>query len=256
MDERSRTVARVMAVLEQLSVAAAPLTNQQLAKTLEVPLSSMHRLLARLTELGYLQSGPDDSAYTMDPRLAALAGRLADIGGHSSALKSLMGAVRTYSGGTVSIWVASNLRVRLTAMMKGRVQGASTHAPGEIREPFSTPGLAIATTYSEERLRQVWQSARRRNIELGRRFRTLPEVLTAVKQVEQRGYAVGFNLRGDGWGIMAWPLPASLAPVSHAAMTVGVQVAELRKREQDIALFVERSLRRASGVSKTSIAES
>lgn len=238
-EERSRTVTRLFAVLDRLSVAPHPMSNHELAQALGTPASSMHRLLHKMWELGYVECEADTACYSVSTRLSELGGRLADVGGHSPPLRSLMAHVRRMSGGTVSVWVPAGVHVRLSAMLLGRIRGRSSHAPGEIREPFSTPGLAIAAYYSRDELRRMIALARRRGVPLGRDFRNVREVVPAIAQIERRGYAVGFNLRLDGWGVMSWPIPITLAPRRAGSLALGLPVPELRRRERDIARSVE-----------------
>lgn len=244
MDGSSRTVGRVLQVLEQFSVSPQSLTNQEVAARLQVPASSMHRLLQKLTQLGFLDVDADSASYSVSPALSSLGRRLADIGGYLPPLRATMSALRAHTGGTVSVWGAAGVHMRLSAILLGRVAGSSTNSLGELREPFSTPGLAMATTYSREQLRQLTQTARRRGVPLGRRFRTMRDITSAVQQVAQRGYAVGFNLRSDGWGIIAWPVPMSADQRLFGVIAVGMQVPELRSREQEIAAYAERLLQR------------
>jgi DNA-binding IclR family transcriptional regulator len=195
----------------------------------------MHRLLHKMWELGYVECEADTTRYSVAPRLTELGGRLADVGGHSPPLRALMTMLRQLSGGTVSIWVPTGVHVRLSAMLLGRIRGRSTHAPGEIREPFSTPGLAIAATWSRDELRRVTTLARRREVPFGRDFKNFREVTVAISQVTRVGYAVGFNLRLDGWGVIAWPVPITLTPRRFGAVAIGLPVSELRRREHDIS---------------------
>lgn len=241
-DEQSRSVARLLAVFEQLSVAPQPLSNLELARVIKAPPSSTHRLLAKLCALGYIERDPRTHSYSITPLLSGLGGRLADASGHSPALRALMQGLRVQSGGTVSVWVQSGVHVRLIAMLVGKRRGSASHAPGEMREPFSTPGLALASTYSKDEIGRLLSAARRHRIPLGRHFRTLREVLVAVAQVAERGYAVGFNLRSDGWGALAWPVPLSRLPVRYGAMAMGLPVGELRQRQGEIVTTASRLL--------------
>ncbi|NBP08187.1 MAG: hypothetical protein EBU76_06890, partial [Gammaproteobacteria bacterium] len=212
-EEQSRAVTRLFSVLDQLSVAPQPVSNLDLSRATGAPPSSTHRLLGKICELGYLARDPYTATYIVTPLLTELASRLAQAGGHSPALLGLMKALRDLTGGTVSV---------------------SSHAPGEIREPFSTPGLALASSQPQEEIKRLFVQARRHRVPLGRRFRTLREVQGAIAQVVQRGYAEGFNLRSDGWGLLAWPIPLGGTPSRPSAIAVGLPVGELRRRQRVI----------------------
>ncbi|MFM8518080.1 MAG: helix-turn-helix domain-containing protein [Nevskiaceae bacterium] len=240
--DSSRATARVFAVMEHLSAAPVPMTNLQMAQALRVPVSSMHRLLRKLCALGYVHFDADDARYSLAWRLSDLGRRLADLGGYSPALHSSMSELRRVIGATVTFWVPSGAHVRLSALFRGQVRGRSSHSPGELREPFSTPGLAIATSYSTLQLRQLTALARRRNVPFGRNLRTMRDVTRAVEPVKRRGYAVGFNLVADGWGLMSWPIPVTLSPRRFGALAVALPVSELRQRQDELLPVVERQM--------------
>lgn len=233
-EEQSRAVTRLFAVLDQLSVAPQPVSNLYLSRATGAPPSSTHRLLGKICELGYLARDPYTATYIVTPLLVELASRLAQAGGHSPALLGLMKALRDLTGGTVSVWIRSGVQIHLSAMLVGKIRGESSHAPGEIREPFSTPGLALASSQPQEEIKRLFVQARRHRVPLGRRFRTLREVQGAIAQVVQRGYAEGFNLRSDGWGLLAWPIPLGGTPSRPSAIAVGLPVGELRRRQRVI----------------------
>jgi DNA-binding IclR family transcriptional regulator len=242
MSDTSRTVARVIHVLEQLSVAAEPQSNQDLAKSLRIPASSMHRLLQKLVALRYVECDTDTARYSVAPSLCELGNRLAEVGGYSKPLQSLMAALRSFHGDTVTVWVPSGAHIRISALLLGKIRGLSSFAPGELQEPFSTPGLAIATFYHAQRVRTLIAQARRRRVPLGRRFRLANDVNKAIEQVRRRGFAVGYNMKSDGWGMLAWPLVITKAPLRFGALAVGAPILSLRPRQAAMVAEADRLL--------------
>lgn len=240
MGNDSRSVARVIAALEQLSVAPRPQSNLDLAQSLGVPVSSMHRLLQKLVKLGYVDCDPDTARYAVAPSLCELGNRLAEVGGYSKPLQTLMSTLRDLTGDTISVWVPSGVHVRLSALLLGKIRGASSYAPGEIQEPFTTPGLAIATFYTTAQVRRLITQARRRRIPLGRRFSRASEVTKAIEQVVRRGHALGYNMKSDGWGILAWPLIITREPLRFGALAIGSPVSNMRRRQAELVATVER----------------
>ena len=231
MDDRSRSVARVIAILDQLSVSPRPMSNLELATELDVPASSMHRLLQKLTALGYIDCDADSARYSVAPRLSELGVRLAEVGGYSQPLRDLMGEIRDRTGQTVSVWVPSGAHVRISALLVGTTRGASSRLPGELAEPFSTPGLAIAPQYNDDEIRKLIAMARRHGAPLGRGFTHLAQIRNAVKRVAKRGYLIGYNIRGDGWAMAAWPIPVTISPPRPGCLAVGALVPEMRRRQ-------------------------
>lgn len=241
-DESSRTITRIFAVLDQLSVSPRPLSNAELASALDVPISSMHRLLRKLVSMEYLELDQQTRGYTVAVRLSELSARLAEGSGYSAPMRSLMSSVRAQLDANVSLWVASGVQVRLIAMLAGKVRGLSSHAPGEIREPFSTPGLAIAAVQPPDYARQLIHGARRRSVPLGRGYRSVREVTDAITQVARRGYAVGSNLRSDGWAMLAWPVVVSEGPMRQGALAIGLPVQDLRRKQDEIVAAMTKML--------------
>ena len=244
MDDRSRSVGRVIAILDQLSVSPRPMSNLELATELDVPASSMHRLLHKLTSLGYIDCDADTARYSVAPRLSELGVRLAEVGGYSQPLRELMGDIRDRTGYTVSVWVPSSAHVRVTALLVGRTRGSASRLPGELAEPFSTPGLAIAPQYSDDEIRKLIAMARRHGAPLGRGFTHLAQIRNAVRRVAKRGYLIGYNIRGDGWAMAAWPIPVTVSPPRPGCLAVGVLVPEMRQR-QDYLVNIVNGLREA-----------
>jgi DNA-binding IclR family transcriptional regulator len=239
-NERSRAVARVMAALEELSVAASPLSSHELALRLGVPAASMYRVLHKLAELGYLECSPSHATYGVAPKLAELGERLADAGCRAPPLRRLMAQLRAETGDTVSVWVRSGVHVRLAALLIGEVRGASLNAPGELAPPFSTPGIAICSQYARDDVRTLVAHCRRRRVPLGRRYASVAELEKALREVRSRGYAAGYNLRADGWGMLAWPIPVTLAPLRIGALAIGAQVATLRRDEVRLVAMTQK----------------
>jgi 2-polyprenyl-6-methoxyphenol hydroxylase-like FAD-dependent oxidoreductase/DNA-binding IclR family transcriptional regulator len=238
--ERSRAVARALGALEELSVAASPLSNHELAMRLNVPPASMYRLLQKLASLGYVEYSSTHTSYGVAPRLGELGERLADAGCRAPPLRKLLAALRADTGFTVTVWVSSGLSVRLAALLAGETRGPSSNAPGELAAPFSTPGLAIASQFSAERVRDLVAQGRRRHAALGRQFRAVTEIEKALREVRNRGFAVGYNLRQDGWGMLAWPIPVTHTPLRIGALAVGAPVAVLRREEARLLQLTQR----------------
>jgi DNA-binding IclR family transcriptional regulator len=242
MDGTSRTVARVVGVLEQLSVAPEPQSNRDLAQSLGIPVSSMHRLMQKLVALHYVDCDSDTARYSVAPSLCELGNRLAEVGGYSKPLQTLMSALRDMAGDTVTIWVPSGAHIRISALLLGKIRGVSSYAPGEVQEPFTTPGLAIATYYNAAQVRALIAQARRRHVPLGRRFQRASEITKAIEQVRRSGYAMGYNMKSDGWGILAWPLTITRTPMRFGALAIGSPVTLLRRRQAETVPAVEKLL--------------
>lgn len=221
-------------MLEELSVAATPLANHELAARLGVPVASMHRLLHKLHALGYLEKSGSQSSYGVGSRLAELGERLADAGGRSPALRQLMHALHSETGHYITVWVPSGVQVRIAALLVGSIPGPLSNLPGEVAPPFSTPGLAIASQWPLERVHSLINKCRRRGLPLGRRFEDRDDTEKALQAIRSRGFVSGYNLRADGWGMLAFPIIVTNDPPRLGALVIGAHVATLRRDEERV----------------------
>jgi DNA-binding IclR family transcriptional regulator len=234
--ESSRAVARVLEVLEHLSVAPQPLTNLALARRLGVPASSMFRLLQKLVDHGYVDFDESGANYAVSGRLGELGERLADAGCRSGPMRTLLTSLREATGYHAQVWIWSGLHVRLAAIMPGKGERGSASVPGELRLPFSTPGLAIAAQWTEAQIRSIARLCRRRDMALGGGFASVPDVLRALKTVRLNGYAAGYNKLSDGWAMIAWPVPIPVALDRNriGAVAIGSRAPVLRSEERRV----------------------
>lgn len=229
-------------MLEELSVAVTPLPNHELALRLGVPPASMYRLLQKLASLGYVDYDGTRASYGVGPRLAELGERLADAGGRSPQLRKMMTALRAETSAGITVWVPTGIHVRIAALLHGSNRGTRSNVAGEIAGPFSTPGLAIASQMSREEVRALAAQCRRRHESFGPRFNTVAEVEKALAAVRSRGYASGYNLLGDGWGILGWPVQVTATPLRIGALCVAAPVGQLRRDETKIVPIVQKLL--------------
>ena len=72
MQTEPGTVGRVIAVLERLAHSHKPMRLTEIARGLQLPVSSTHVLLRSLTSLGYVEVNTDDRTYSVGPRMVRL----------------------------------------------------------------------------------------------------------------------------------------------------------------------------------------
>ncbi len=225
-------MSRILEVLEELSVAATPLANHELASRLGVPVASMHRLLRKLHTLGYVEKSGSHASYSVGARLAELGERLADAGGRAPPLRRLMTSLQSETGHTITVWVPSGVQVRMAARIDGRVRGPTSTAPGNMAALLSTPGLAIASQWSRDEVNALITQCRRRGIALGRSFDSRDDVEKALRAIRQRGFVSGYNLHADGWGMLAFPITITHDPPRPGALVIGSHAPDIRQNEE------------------------
>lgn len=248
MQESSRAVSRSLGALEHLSVAAQPLTNEQLARSLGIPASSTYRLLRKLVALGYVDFDTAGCCYSIGTRLGELGERLADVACRSLPIRQLVANLRGTTGYYVSIWVPSGRHVRIALLMSGIGDRPGLLLADGRAPPFSTPGIAISMSATDAEVRTLVRLCRKRHERLGRNFRTANEVLKAVRAHRQAGYVAAYNLIADGWSMLAWPIPITLEPRRMGAIVIGAPSDRLRAEEQQLVHVVTRERDRYSRV--------
>lgn len=202
----------------------------------------MYRLLRKLRALGYVDRSGEHASYSVGPRLAELGERLADAGGRSPALRHLMHTLQAETGHYVTVWVPSGVHVRIAALLVGKVTGNLSNLPGEIAPPLSTPGLAIASQWPRERVSAVITQCRRRRIALGRRFADRADIDKTLRAIRSRGFISGYNLRADGWGMLAFPITVTTEPARLGALVIGAHVTTLRNQEDEVVHIVRKAI--------------
>ena len=155
-------------------------------------------------------------------------------------MRRLLAALRAETGHNVIGLGAHRINVRSRHCSVGEVRGPSSNAPGELATLFSTPGLAIASQYTREQVRTLVAQSRRRRIALGRRFSGIADIEKALRDVRARGLAVGYNMRADGWGMLAWPIAVTTSPLRIGALALGAPVAVLRRDETRLVQLTQK----------------
>ncbi len=74
----SRTVARVIGLLELLTESPQPLRLSDVSRQLKLPVASAHSLLQRLMKLNYIEAPDNERRFRIGPRLLRLAVRVVD----------------------------------------------------------------------------------------------------------------------------------------------------------------------------------
>jgi len=200
----------------------------------------MYRILRKLVALGYVDFDAAGCCYSIGTRLGELGERLADVACRSLPIRQFVAKLRRTTGHYVSIWVPSGRHVRIALLMSGiGVRPGSLLADGRA-PPFSTPGIAIAMTVADADVRALVRLCRKRQERLGRNFETANDVLKCVRTHREVGYVAGYNLTADGWSMLAWPIPITLAPRRMGAILIGAPSDRLRVEEQRLLRIVVR----------------
>lgn len=204
----TRTVSRVLDVLEHLALAPEPLRAVEIARAGDLSPSTAHQILKNLVDAGYLIFDLTSMRYHLSPRMTRLGARIS--GGYfgPGALDRLVRRVRDLSGGSVTLCASQGRFMQVLQNLPA--PGAALEGKGRedmgAQVPFfgTCSGAAWLSVQSERVALRIIRQSRR---ELGRLARDEAGVLESLRRVRRQGYAFGGLLAGDGISSVAVPLP-------------------------------------------------
>lgn len=231
----NHTLVNGLRLLETCANARGELAVSDLAVTLGLPKSHVHRLLRTLVEAGYVAQSADTRKYRSDFRLLALAGPLAE----RMPLRLHGGPVlRTLSEATRSpAYLAVLHQGAPLIVMQDRFRG---------RAPAHSLGLGVRLVPHASAFGKLFLALKRLPVEAGdlKRFTpatitTLRELRTELAVIRRQGYSVNRRENGD---IFSFAAPVH-APTGELLGAVGVAVApdvvEARGEEPFVKAVVE-----------------
>lgn len=204
----TRTVSRVLDVLEQLALAPEALRAVEIARAGDLSPSSAHQILKNLVDAGYLIFDLTSMRYHLSPRMTRLGARIS--GGYfgSGALARLVHQVRDLSDGSVTLCASQGRFMQVLQNLPApgaAIEGSGRDGAGAQVPLFGTcTGAAWLSMQSERLALRIIRQSRR---ELGRLARDEAGVLESLRRVRSQGYAFGGLLAEEGVSSVAVPLP-------------------------------------------------
>ncbi|MFC5746266.1 IclR family transcriptional regulator [Actinomadura rugatobispora] len=219
---------RALRVIKTLSTSQRGMTLQQLHEELEIPIGSMHRVLAALTEERYVTRSPTNRRYFLGPAAAELVGiSTAARGTLVTPPAPVLRAARE-SGETVFLTELIGLQTVCCALVEGhhplrlfvRVgQEMPLHAAASARSILAyLPGEMVDTIFRERDLTAFTAGT----------LRTPDQVKEHLAQVRARGYDVCENELDENVWAVAAPVFSSTA---HVVSSVTLAAAGNRMRD-------------------------
>jgi IclR family KDG regulon transcriptional repressor len=232
-----RSISRAFEVLELFDRARAPLAASDIARQLEIPLSSMMDIIKTLTALGYVTY--DSRARTYFPSLrVAFLGRWIQrtIFGDDSVI-AMLDEIREETHETVSISVLNDLDVQVIFVRLGPNAITLSLAQGQLIPIFdSSLGLALLSNWSDKEVGSFIKRYARRRGGLSRPADTL---LEEVRKVRALGYAVP-PAAGHFDGVGAVSVPVSLEYERTLVISVGGPAERIVGRQPEISKIIRR----------------
>ncbi len=211
----SSVLEKSLAILELMVEHPRGMQVSSIAKTLDIPVSGVHRTLRELARLGYVRQERDQGDYTLTIRLAALGLGFLGRSGVTDIAQPILDRLAQISGELVRLSVLDERGLTWVAVAQGATVGLR-YDPGREQgmqvHPASTAGgqALLATMRDDEILALVGKTGLalpdQANAPGGPA--TIAELMDAITETRKRGYSVAVNSYIDGMGAMACAIRA------------------------------------------------
>jgi DNA-binding IclR family transcriptional regulator len=180
-------VSRALAVLELLALAGEPVRLSTIAKQLDMQKSTVHRILATLSRLQYVQQEPNTGSYQATLRLWELGSGLIDHHPIKRAATAYLQRLHESTRETVSLLVLSGDDVLfLDKIISPRPIRFTSRVGSRAPAPLAAGGKAILAF--EPEARAIVRRSRERIRE--KRRASLDAMLEELEEVRRKGYAI------------------------------------------------------------------
>jgi DNA-binding IclR family transcriptional regulator len=231
----SRSVDRVFQIMELFAEKRRPLTATEIHQALQMPHSSAVSVLARLSDLGYLDQHSESKRFFPSLRLRHLCGSMPEAVVTGNPIAALADRIQHATDETTSISRLNGLFTlpiyvktaahesawRVTAGLPG---GLATHSVVGRTLLSALPDVEL-----QRHLRRAahWATRTRQS--------AVPEpaeVMRAIEFVREHGYLCRYNLLFPGVGAISCPLPDGVG--EGLAVTVAGSVQRMQKHGRQI----------------------
>lgn len=155
-DAEGLAVQRVFMILEQLARNSGPMTLTEIASGLDLPKSSLLKLLRGMKELGYLVEDTVSKAYLPSSRICQISWHIENgLVGHNDS-RAMLEDLRDLTGESVGIAIQQGLYVAFYSTLMGRKQLAFNLADGATYPiQLSAAGRCILSSLEKPELQSV-----------------------------------------------------------------------------------------------------
>ncbi|GAX89039.1 IclR family transcriptional regulator [Effusibacillus lacus] len=238
MEEGVKSVERALQILERVSLAKNGIGVTELAKELNMYKSTIHRVLATLTHLGYIEQDPETERYKLGYKLLEVSSRLLN---NLDIRREAMPYLQELTDLTNEV-------VHLVVLNKGqvvyieKVEGTETirmHSRVGNRAPVHCTGVgkAILAYLPEAQVREI---IRQYGLEphTPKTLSTLEDLLQDLQQIRERGYALDDEENELGITCVAAPIfdhtGSVAASISVSAPTIRMQPQRIEQLAQQV----------------------
>src|SRR5215471_1327405 len=188
-----QSLARGLALLDQVRGSTAPLALAELSQTAGLSLVTTFRLMHTLEHAGYVRRDPATRRYQPGPNAIELQGTSPSLFDYVQAATPYLEELRSKAGDGVGLAVLEGTRVRnLTRLFHSRLVADSLR-PGSLLSAHATSlGKVLLGSLPVARLRELYAG-----VTLERctpyTVRSVQRLLTEVARARRQGYAVSMN---------------------------------------------------------------
>lgn len=206
----SNVLERSLAILELLAKAPRGLALRDIADTLEIPPSGVHRLLKDLMRLGYIRQERDHADYFLSIKLVSLGLNYLSETGIVDLAQPVLDRLASESGELVRLGVITDTRLTWVAKAQG-ARGGLIYDPdmgADAHLASSSSGLAWLMTLSDaEALKLVSRQGFAKPGEYGPNApHSTEQLLKRLAHPRDRGFALTIETYSPGMNGMAAPV--------------------------------------------------
>lgn len=217
----SKSVARAFEVLEVFHETRKALSATEIRRRLGHPHSSVVAVLHNLVDVGYLDYDRTKRAYFPTHKLYRLGSWVQSGLIESAAFRDLAAAVAMVTNYTTAVSGRSYIFLNIIHTQKGS-HPTSVNSPCGIGSTLfkSVTGIVILSQMSDSEIERLiryanqWSKNTKADL-----FSELDDVMEAVGEARQNGYAIGYDGFFPGVGAIAYPL---LSPFDGTPLSISV----------------------------------
>jgi IclR family transcriptional regulator, KDG regulon repressor len=239
------TVAKGLSVLELLARADGPVRLSTIAEQLDLQKSNVHRLLATLTELGYVTKEPESGRYALTLRLWELGSAVLAMHPAKRAAAPYMQELHAATSETVSLTVLDGEDVLyLDKIVAPRVLRFTTRPGSRAPAVLVAPGKALLA-HEPDALAIIKRAAKQ---PMNGKKIDVPSLITELEAVRRNGYSVSKSSLTPGLIGIAAPI---MGRDARAAAAISVSGPAERLTDKKIREVVEAVLNACARIAET-----
>ncbi len=206
----SGVMERTLSILELLAQHGQGLELGVVAERLNIPRSGVHRLLTDLVAAGYVRQVREQGAYMLTTKLVSIGLTFLSHSGIVDIAQPLLNRLAEQSGELVRLSVVDGERLTWVARAQGARQGLryDPDMGSDARLSCSSSGWAWLSTLPDDRALAL---VARQGLGLRSEFgpnapQSLAEVMEAIEQTRQSGFAITVDTYTEGLSAISAPV--------------------------------------------------